>query len=75
MLIDLLTLNRDFFWAGKGDEVAFLGALYDLAAIPSHDYRFKTAAQDIRQHRINDYDWEDDWVFTDPRFNFSSRSS
>jgi hypothetical protein len=27
---------------------------------------------DIRQHRINNYDWDDDWIFTDPRLRLSS---
>lgn len=24
---------------------------------------------DYRQHRINNYDWEDDWIFEDSRLN------
>lgn len=27
----------------------------------SNDYRFQMAAQDIRQHRVNNHDWPDDW--------------
>ena len=57
-------------WAGSMQEDAFLGRLYDLANIPSTDRRFLNAAEDIRQHRVNNaYDWQDDWVFYDPRFN------
>ena len=37
--------------------------------MPSTDRRFSNAAGDIRQHRINNYDWSDDWVFYDLRFN------
>ena len=57
-------------WSGALDEVAFLGRLYDLDELPSYDSRFATAGRDIRQHRVNNPDdWEDDWVFHDPRFN------
>jgi hypothetical protein len=36
----------------------------------STDSRFVNAAGDIWQHRVNNsYDWEDDWVFTDERFD------
>ncbi len=55
-------------WAGRFDEIAFLGRLYDLDALPSHDYRYSSAAADIRQHRMNNYDWDDDWIFDDERF-------
>ncbi len=35
----------------------------------SADGRFRNAAGDIHQHRVNNWDWEDDWVFTDSRFD------
>jgi hypothetical protein len=56
-------------WAGRLQEDDFLSRLYDLNALPSTDYRFSTAAGDIRQHRVNWEDWENDWVFYDSRFN------
>jgi hypothetical protein len=37
--------------------------------MPSTDSRFKDAAGDIWQHRVNNHDWDDDWIFHDPRFN------
>jgi hypothetical protein len=37
--------------------------------MPSTDGRFRNAAGDICQHRLKNNDWNDDWVFTDPRFN------
>ncbi|MFA1551878.1 hypothetical protein [Actinomadura chokoriensis] len=55
-------------WSGALDEVDFLGRLYDLDSLPSRDTRFATAAQDIAQHRCLNYDWEDGWIFHDPRF-------
>lgn len=56
-------------WAGRLSEDDFLARLYDLTSIPSTDHRFLNAAGDIRQHRINWHDWDDDWVFYDSRFN------
>lgn len=50
------------------DEPTFLGRLYDLAALPSFDGRYKDAAGDIYQHRVNNWDWDADWVFEDRRF-------
>lgn len=56
-------------WSGRLEEPEFLSRLYDLSSLPSTDHRFKDAAGDIWQHRINNYDWDDDWVFYDSRFN------
>jgi hypothetical protein len=57
-------------WSGRLEEVEFLQRLYDLEALPSTDSRFKNAAGDIWQHRVNNpEDWADDWIFNDHRFN------
>jgi hypothetical protein len=56
-------------WAGRLAEDDFLSRLYDLTTMPSTDHRVRTAAADIRQHRVNWDDWDDDWVFHDSRFN------
>ena len=38
--------------------------------MPSHDGRFPNARGDISQHTINNPgDWDDNWVYTDDRFN------
>ena len=55
-------------WAGRLEEPDFLSRIWRLAEMPSGDGRFPDAAGDIWQHRVNNYDWEDDWVFDDPRF-------
>lgn len=55
-------------WYGQLDDVEFLSRLFDLQQFPSTDSRFKDAAGDIWQHRSNNDDWENDWVYTDPRF-------
>lgn len=68
-IIDGLKLDQ-VSWSGGLGEVEFLQRLYDLQALPSHDSRFKDAARDIWQHRINNpEDWDDNWIFDDRRFN------
>lgn len=58
-------------WAGRLEEAEFLGRLFDLEKMPSTDSRFKDAAGDIWQHRVNNDDWDADWVFHDSRFNLA----
>lgn len=58
-------------WAGRLEETEFLGRLFDLQNMPSTDTRFKDAAGDIWQHRVNNEDWEPDWVFHDKRFGLA----
>lgn len=67
-IIDYLTASGTS-WAGRLPEDEFLARLYDLTDLPSTDHRFRNAASDIRQHRLNWSDWPDDWVFYDARFN------
>ncbi|MEU7317292.1 Shedu anti-phage system protein SduA domain-containing protein [Streptomyces sp. NPDC007083] len=59
-------------WWGRLDEIDFLEGLYDLDRLASTDSRYTTARRDIIQHRINNPDWFDDWVFEDPRFQLLS---
>jgi hypothetical protein len=70
-ILDELTLSK-IWWGGRQDDVAFLNRLYPLSELPSHDRRYSDAAGDIRQHRINNLDWEDDWVFSDPRLELAT---
>ena len=67
-VIDYLTASN-ISWSGRLEETEFLARLYDLANMRSTNGRFSNAAGDIFQHRIRNYDWNDDWVFYDPRFN------
>ncbi|MGW6021258.1 AbiJ-related protein [Streptomyces sp. NPDC055214] len=60
--------NREVQWFGDLDEIAFLSRLYALEELPSSDVRFDDAEDDITQHRYNNYDWENDWIFIDDRF-------
>ncbi len=68
-IIDGLRLEN-VRWSGRLEEVEFLQRLYELNALPSTDSRFKDAAGDIWQHRVNNpLDWDDDWVYGDDRFS------
>src|SRR5262249_12984946 len=55
-------------WSGRLEEQNFLKRIFDVDAMPSHDGRFRTASNDIWQHRVNNHDWSNDWVFEDSRF-------
>lgn len=67
-IIDGLRIDNVAWW-GRLDEVEFLERLCDLETLPSFDSRFRTASGDIWQHRVNNFDWEDDWVYSDRRFD------
>ena len=68
-IIDGLKIDQ-VAWSGRLEEVEFLQRIYDLEALPSSDERFKNAARDIWQHRVNNpTDWPDDWIYDDARFN------
>ncbi|MFJ4719140.1 AbiJ-related protein [Streptomyces luteogriseus] len=69
-LFDTLRL-QNVDWSGRLEEPEFLKRIFDLDALESYDSRFTTAADDIYQHRVNNHDWEPDWVFTDERFGLS----
>lgn len=56
-------------WSGELDEPDFLARLYPLGKMPSKDYRYTNAYDDVRQHRVNNDDWSNDYVFVDDRFN------
>lgn len=53
---------------GRLQETDFLSRIWDLDSMSSTDPRFSNATGDIWQHRVNNYDWEDDWFFYDSRF-------
>ncbi len=66
-IIDAITV-ANIHWSGRMSEPDFLSRLYDLSQLPSNDYRFSNAHDDIWKHREMNNDWGDDWVFHDPRF-------
>lgn len=58
-------------WSGQLNDVEFLSRLYDLEKMPSTDGRYKDAAGDVWQHRCNNSDWENDWIYSDSRFRLA----
>lgn len=70
-IIDGLKVEK-VAWMGELEDVEFLERLWDLESLPSTDSRFGNAARDIWQHRHNNDDWEDDWIYSDKRFNLLS---
>ncbi|WP_323810757.1 abortive infection family protein [Sphingobium baderi] len=73
-IIDGIKVDR-IAWMGAISDVEFLERLWDLKAMPSTDARFEDAAGDIWQHRYNNDDWDDDWIFGDERFNLVDGSA
>lgn len=67
-IIDGIKVDK-IAWMGTLGDVEFLQRLWDLEAMPSTDGRYEDAAGDIWQHRWNNHDWEDDWIFEDKRFD------
>ena len=67
-IFDEIILNK-ISWSGRLEEPDFLNRIFDLSKMPSFDSRYDNAYDDIHKHRIMNYDWEEDWVFTDRRFN------
>lgn len=68
---DLREMLENVDWWGRLEETEFLSRLYSIDELPSSDGRYKTAEQDMWQHRINNADWPKDWVFSDDRFGLS----
>jgi hypothetical protein len=64
-------IREGICWSGELGEVEFLKRLYDLSSLPSTDSRFDSAEGDIWQHRINNLDWDDNWVFSDERLQLA----
>jgi hypothetical protein len=64
-------IQESISWSGELSDVEFLNRLYPLNSLPSTDGRFPTAEGDIWQHRINNNDWDDTWVFSDERLQLA----
>ena len=62
-------LVEEVGWSGRLEEPDFLNRIFDLRSMESYDGRFNSAYDDIWQHRLNNYDWKDDWLLDDQRFN------
>jgi hypothetical protein len=51
------------------DAPDFYGRFFDLKELPSTDSRFPDAAGDMWQHTVNNFDWSEDDIISDPRFS------
>jgi hypothetical protein len=69
--LDALALER-IVWSGRLEEPEFLNRIWELSELPSYDGRFPNAAGDVWQHRVNNHDWDDDWIFSDSRLNLAN---
>jgi hypothetical protein len=59
-LFDHMSLER-LHWSGRLDEPDFCARVWpDIKKMRSNDPRFPNGYADIYQHRVNNYDWEDD---------------
>jgi AbiJ N-terminal domain 3 len=70
-IIDVLAMALGG-WSGQMSELQFLSRLFDLRLLPSTDHRFPTMDGDVWQHRENNRDGPDDWVFFDERLSLYS---
>lgn len=57
-----------YVYFGRLSEIDFLRRLYPIEKMHSRDKRFKTLEDEIIQHRINNDDYEENWIFYDDRF-------
>ena len=67
-IADELQIGKHWYH-GRLNEPDFLNRLFNLKSLPSRDYRYDNAYDDIYKHMVMNNDWEYDWVFTDTRFN------
>lgn len=67
-IFDALTDAR-IAWSGQLKECEVVARIFNTTDLPSNDRRYKTAYEDIEQHRDRNNDWTDDWILTDPRFD------
>ncbi len=67
-IIDGLRI-ADMNWFGHLKDIDFLQRIFDLRALPSNDERYDNAEDDIYQHRVANYDWPNEWLFSDERFD------
>ena len=54
---------------GNLNEPDFLARLIDLKKLKSRDYRYNNAYDDIYQHTVNNFDWDENWIYSDTRIN------
>jgi hypothetical protein len=63
------TVINKIYYCGKMNEPDFLSRLFDLTKLPSRDYRYHNAYDDINKHTVYNDDYSENWIYTDPRIN------
>lgn len=56
---DEMTIGK-LWYHGNQAEPDFLARIFDLKSLPSRDYRYTNAYDDIYQHMVNNNDWDED---------------
>lgn len=66
-LFNLLKKEDNAFGENKSDlgYLPFLNLVWNLRSMSSNDPRFNNAYEDIKQHTINNSDWDTDFLFLD----------
>lgn len=67
-IIDEIKISGHIYY-GRIEESDFLNRIFNLQELPSIDPRYSNMSGDFFQHRVNNYDWPDDWIFEDQRLN------
>jgi hypothetical protein len=60
---ELSNQTNPFGEFGEESFLSFLDAIFDLKKLPSEDERFSNAYEDAYQHTINNYDWDEQYIF------------
>ncbi len=68
LIFDFFVIEK-ITWYGDKDQIEFLSRIFSLKKLPSTDPRFENAEGDIIKHTRNNDDWDDDWIFSDERFD------
>jgi hypothetical protein len=58
--------------SGVLPEDVFLARVFRLADLPAHDHSLENMASEVYHHRVARRDWEDDWLWRDPRLDLMS---
>lgn len=67
---DEMILSK-LWYHGNQTEPDFLARIFDLKNLQSRDGRYTNAYDDIYQHMVNNNDWDEDWIYSDPRINLA----
>ena len=60
-ILEILNNHMADSFYGRVAEVEFWERIFNLEKLPSTDSRYSDMKGDLRQHRINNHDWDDDW--------------